>query len=217
MTPEQAKALRESATGIIAHEKSLEREKEKLEAELGKVGRNARQAVMMADEATREGDADKAADFGETAGVLAERMVEIETRVARIDIELIEARQASAEAMSMASDSAIRRTQAQAKSAEMRAEMRRAQMAEAGLEATGTPSYDEVKDKIAMKVARAEAEAELADADGSLTLQAHTERIEEAAKQAKARAKLAELRSSMGIATSDFDDAPDAGGPDESE
>ena len=52
MTPEQAKALRESATNIIAHEKMLEAEQAKLVAELEKTRTSARQSVLMAEEAT---------------------------------------------------------------------------------------------------------------------------------------------------------------------
>ena len=201
MTPEQAKALRESATNIIAHEKTLEREQEKLTAELEKVSKNARQAVMMADEAARDGDAEKAAVFNESAETLATRMVEIDSQMAKIDIELIEARQASAEAKGMASDSAIKMAQMQSKNAELQADLQRAVLAETSLEEDGIPSYGEVKDKIGEKLARAEAEAELAEADGAGELARHTAVVEDAAKDAKARARLAELRSSMGVAS----------------
>ena len=204
MTPEQAKALRESATNIIAHEKTLEREQEKLAAELEKVSKNARQAVMMADEAARDGDAEKAAVFNESAETLATRMVEIDSRSAKIDIELIEARQASAEAKGMASDSAIKMAQMQSKNAELQADLQRAVLAETSLEKDGIPSYDQVKDKIGEKLARAEAEAELAEADGAGELARHTAVVEDAAKDAKARARLAELRTSMGVASPEF-------------
>jgi phage shock protein A len=204
MTPEQAKALRESATNIIAHEKTLEREQEKLAAELENVSKNARQAVMMADEAARDGDAEKAAVFNESAETLATRMVEIDSRTAKIDIELIEARQASAEAKGMASDSAIKMAQMQSKNAELQADLRRAVLAETSLEEDGIPSYDQVRDKIGEKLARAEAEAELSEADGAGELARHTAVVEDAANEAKARARLAELRSSMGVASPEF-------------
>ncbi len=214
MTPEQAKALRESATNIIAHEKSLENDKAKLEAELEKVSRNARQAVMMAEEATQAGEADKAAAFGESAEALATHIVGIEQQIAAIDIELIEARQASEEAKSMASDSALKTAQMQAKGAEVRAEFEAAKMTEASLDTTGTPSYDEVKGKINDQLARAEAEAELAEADGVSAVSSATAMVEKAALDAKAAARLAEIKSSMGIASPEptedaMDEEPD--------
>lgn len=214
MTPEQAKALRESATNIIAHEKSLENDKAKLEAELESVSRNARQAVMMAEEATQAGETDKAASFGESAEALATHMVGIEQQIAAIDIELIEARQASEEAKSMASDSALKTAQMQAKGAEVRAEFEAAKMTEASLDTTGTPSYDEVKGKINDQLARAEAEAELAEADGVSAVSSATAMVEKAALESKAAARLAEIKSSMGISSPEpvqdaMDEEPD--------
>ena len=47
MTPDQIKALRETATNIIAHEKQLEGQRTKLYTELEKVNTSVRQAVMM--------------------------------------------------------------------------------------------------------------------------------------------------------------------------
>jgi len=200
MTPEQVRALRESATNIIAHEKQLEGQRTKLYSELEKVNTNVRQAVMMAEEARREGDEAKATGFDESAGVLAQRVVEIDTQIAAIDIELIEARQASEEAKSIASDSAIQTTQMKAKGAQLRADFERAKMAEATADtASGTPSYDEVKGKIGDRLAKAEAQAELAEADGQTALDGASKMIESAAMEAKAAARLAEIKSQMGI------------------
>ena len=147
MTPDQIKALRESATNIIAHEKQLEGQRTKLYTELEKVNTSVRQAVMMGNEARMEGDEAKAVQFDESAEVLAQRAVEIDTQIAAIDVELIEARQASEEAKSIASDSAIQMTQMKSKGAALRADFERAKMAEAiGDTSSGVPSYDEVKD-----------------------------------------------------------------------
>ncbi len=199
MTPEQAKALRESATNIIAHEKQLEGQRKKLYDELERLNTNARQAVMMAEEASREGDADGAARFNDSAGIIAEEIVRVDTQIAAIDIELIEARQASEEAKALASDSAIQTRQMQARGAELRAEFERAKMAESTLAAGDTTSYDAVKGKINDQLARAEAEAELAGVDEQTELDGANALVEAAANDAKAAAKLAEIRSQMGI------------------
>ncbi len=208
MTPEQVRALRESATNIIAHEKQLEGQRKKLYDELEKMNTRARQAVMMAEEAARDGDAAKAANFNESAEILSQEIVSIDTQIAAIDIELIEARQASEEAKSIASDSAIQMTQMKAKGAELRADFERAKMAEATLDATGTPSFDEVKGKIGDRVAHAEAAAELADAEGKSDLSGATAMVEQAALESKAAAKLAELRSQMGVSAPTASSAP---------
>lgn len=216
MTPEQIRALRESATNIIAHEKMLESQRTKLYAQLEKVNTRARQAVMMAEEAARDGDADKASSFNDSAEILSQEIVSIDSQIAAIDIELIEAKQASEEAKSIASDSAIQMTQMKAKGAELRADFERAKMAEATLDATGTPSFDEVKDKINTRSAVAEAQAELADIEGQGDLSGATAMVEQAAIESKAAAKLAELRSQMGVSspsTTPVDAAPQDAAP----
>ncbi len=199
MTPEQVRALRQSATNIIAHEKQLEGQRTKLYGELEKLNTRVRQAVMMSEEAARDGDADKAARFNESAGIISQEIVNIDTQIAAIDVELIEARQASEEAKSIASDSAIQMTQMKAKGAELRADFERAKMAEADLAASSTPSFDEVKGKIGDRVAQAEAHAELADIDGQDDLSGATAMVEQAALESKAAARLAEIRSQMGV------------------
>lgn len=214
MTPEQVRALRESATNIIAHEKQLEGQRTKLYDELEKVSTSARQAVMMAEEASRSGDAEKAARFNESAEILSQQIVAIDTQIAAIDIELIEASQASEEAKSIASDSAIAMTQMKTKGAELRADFERAKMAEASLEATGAPSFDEVKGKIGDRVAKAEAMAELADVEGETALAGATAMVEQAAIESRAAAKLAEIRSQMGVSAERQPDTSEEGSTD---
>lgn len=203
MTPEQIRALRESATNIIAHEKQLEGQRKKLYDELEKLNTRARQAVMMAEEAARDGDSDKAARFNESAGIISQEIVSIDTQIAAIDIELIEAREASEEAKSIASDSAIQMTKMKSKGAQLRADFERAKMAEATLEAEGTPSFDEVKGKIGDKLAKAEAVAELDEIDQKDDLAGASAMVEQAALESKAAARLAEIRSQMGIGSVD--------------
>jgi phage shock protein A len=203
MTPEQAKAIRESATNIIAHEKLLESERSTLTAELDKARKNARQAVLMADEASQAGETDKASEFNESAQVMAEHIVTLEAQLATIDSELVAARDASAEARSVASDSAIKMAQMKARGAELRADLYRAAVAEATLEADGTPSFDEVKDTIGHRLAKAEAVAELSEVDNTAIIDHHAAEIEEAARAAKAQARLAQIKSQMGVGSTD--------------
>ena len=216
MTPEQAQALRESATNIIAHEKMLEAERAKLVTELDRTRKSARQAVLMAEEATQAGESDKAVETNASAQVLAEHIVTLEAQLMTIDSELIAARQASDEARSMASDSAIKMAQMKAKGAELRADLYRAAVAEATLDADGTPSFDEVRNTIGERLAHAEAAAEVADADGTAIIDHHAAQIEEAARAAKAQARLAEIRSQMGVGSADTSTEVDTDAGDDS-
>lgn len=223
MTPEQIRALRESATNIIAHQKQLEGQRKKLYDELEKLNTRARQAVMMGEEAARDGDAEKATRFNESAEIISQEIVSIDTQIAAIDVELIEAREASEEAKSIASDSAIQMTQMKAKGAALRADFERAKMAEATLDATGTPSFDEVKGKIGDKLAKADAAAELAEIEQKDDLAGATALVDQAALESKAAARLAEIRSQMGVGSMDTstpqdvpaDEAPAADGAEE--
>ncbi len=199
MTPDQVKALRESAVNIIAYENQLEAQRTKLYNELERANTNARQAVLMANEAEQEGDAAKAATFTESAELIAGEIVRIDTQIAAIDIELIEAKQASDEAKSIASNSAIEMTQMKAKGAALRADFERAKMAEATLEAEGGTTFDSVKDKINTRVVTAEARAELDAVDGQNDVSGATAMVEKAAAESKAAAKLAEIRGQLGI------------------
>ncbi len=208
MTPEQAKALRQSAINIIAHENQLEAQRTKLYNELERANTNARSAVMMAAEAEREGDAAKAAQFNESAEIIAQEIVRIDTQIAAIDVELIEARQASEEAKSIASTSALEVTQMKAKGAALRAEFERAKMAEASLEATGSPSFEEVADKINTRTAAADAMAELDGVETQNDISGATAMVESAAAESAAAAKLAEIRGQMGLMTPATEVAP---------
>ena len=216
MTPEQVRALRESATNIIAYENQLEAQRTKLYAELERANTNARQAVMMATEAEQDGDSAKAAQFNESAELIATEIVRIDTQIAAIDVELIEAKQASDEAKSIASDSNIQMTQMNAKGAALRADFERAKMVEAALEAEGGTTYDSVKDKIGGRLATADARAELNENQNDVA--GATAMVEKAAAESKAAARLAEIRSQMGF-ISDTEaeapqDAPTDGEPD---
>lgn len=212
MTPEQAQALRQSAINIIAHENQLEAQRTKLYNELERANTNARQAVMMAAEAEREGDAAKAANFNESAGIIAEEIVRIDTQIAAIDVELIEAKQASEEAKSIASTSALEITQMKSKGAALRADFERAKMAEASVEASSSPSFDQVADKINQRSAAADAMAEVDGVENDNSMAEATAMVESAAAETAAAAKLAEIRGQLGL-MSDQEPVADAPEP----
>src|SRR5688500_5047811 len=64
---EQHRRLKEQAANVIANQKQTELRLNRSMDELEKVNANARQAVMMADEATKKGDAAKAAEYTSAA------------------------------------------------------------------------------------------------------------------------------------------------------
>src|SRR5437870_2578490 len=70
---EQHRRLREQAANVIANQKQTEMRLNRTLESLEKVNNNARQAVLMADDATKQGDAPKAVDYTHAAESFANR------------------------------------------------------------------------------------------------------------------------------------------------
>src|SRR5436190_13262552 len=64
---EQHRRLREQAANVVANQKQTEMRLSRAMEELEKINGNARQAVLMADESTKGGDAAKATDYTRAA------------------------------------------------------------------------------------------------------------------------------------------------------
>src|ERR671911_2373860 len=60
---DQHRRLKEQAANVIANQKQTEMRLNRSMEELEKVNASARQAVLMADEASKKGDTDKAAEY----------------------------------------------------------------------------------------------------------------------------------------------------------
>src|SRR6476469_9112932 len=72
---EQHRRLREQAANVIANQKQTEMRLNRAMEELEKVNSSARQAVLMADEATKQGDTAKAAEYTRAAEAFANRLI----------------------------------------------------------------------------------------------------------------------------------------------
>src|SRR3954454_2161635 len=64
---DQHRRLREQAANVIANQKQTEMRLNRVMEDLEKVNANARQAVLMADEATKGGNAPKATEYTHAA------------------------------------------------------------------------------------------------------------------------------------------------------
>ena len=72
---EQHRRLKEQAANVIANQKQTEMRLAKVLDELEKLNRNAQQAVIMADEASKSGDEAKAAEFLNAAETFANQLI----------------------------------------------------------------------------------------------------------------------------------------------
>ena len=77
---DQHRRLKEQAANVIANQKQTEMRLNRAMEELEKVNANARQAVLMADDATKKGDATKAAEYTSAAESFANRLIASRTR-----------------------------------------------------------------------------------------------------------------------------------------
>src|SRR5947209_1524658 len=78
---EQHRRLVEQAANVIANQKQTEMRLSRAMEELEKLNGSARQAVLMADEATRAGDVDKATQYTQAAEAFATKLMAVEGEV----------------------------------------------------------------------------------------------------------------------------------------
>ena len=78
---DQHRRLREQAANVIANQKQTEMRLNRKMGELEKLNGNARQAVMMADEASKAGDTAKAARVHSAAEAFANRLIQLEHEI----------------------------------------------------------------------------------------------------------------------------------------
>src|SRR5438445_10060291 len=95
---EQHRRLREQAANVIANQKQTEMCLNRSMEELEKVNSNARQAVLMADEATKTGNAAKATEFAQAAESFANRLIQLESEVENLKQLSLQSTQASDQA-----------------------------------------------------------------------------------------------------------------------
>src|SRR3954463_6718863 len=78
---EQHRRLREQAANVIANQKQTEMRLNRAMGELEKVNASARQALTMADQATKSGDGQKATEYTTAAESFANRLIATEREV----------------------------------------------------------------------------------------------------------------------------------------
>src|SRR5947208_3236327 len=74
---DQHRRLTEQAANVIANQKQTEMRLNRAMEELGKVNSSARQAVLMADEATKSNDEKKALEYSQAAESFANRLITV--------------------------------------------------------------------------------------------------------------------------------------------
>ena len=95
---DQHRRLTEQAANVIANQKQTEMRLNRSMEELEKVNRSARQAVLMADDATKKGDTGQGAEYTQAAEAFANRLIAVEKEVESLKTLALQSTQAADQA-----------------------------------------------------------------------------------------------------------------------
>ena len=197
--------LKEQAANVIANQKQTELRLERVMSEMEKLNGNAQQALLMAEDARAGGDEEKAAEYEKAAESIATKLISTEQEVEDLKQLALESAKASQQAKDAVSQNSMVLQQRLAEKQKLLSQLDQAKMAEQMNDAMAqlnetvgqdAPSFEEVRDKIEQRMARAEATGELADAG----VESRMLEVEQASRNVEAQKRLSELRSKLGIA-----------------
>ena len=201
---EQHRQLREQAANVIANQKQTEMRLNRAMEELEKVNGNARQAVVMADEASKDGDAAKTTEYTSAAEAFANRLIALESEVETLKALHFQSTQAAdqAKAAVQQNSSALQQKLAerqkllgQLDQAKMQEQMNKAMTSLSQTVGDDVPTLDEVRQKIEARYAKAKGMSELTDT----SVESRMLEIEQASMNRQAQTRLAEIRAQLGI------------------
>src|SRR5215218_2805008 len=203
---EQHRRLKEQAASVIANQKTTEMQLDQKMGELEKLNANARQAVLMADEASKKGDAAKTTEYTQAAEAFANRLIALESEIEGLKTMALQAAQASDQAKAAVSQNSAVLQKKLSEKQKLLSQLDQAKMQEQLNVTLGSlsetvgqevPTLDEVRKKIEQRYAKASASAEL---EGS-TVESKMLEVEHAAMNTEAQARLEQIRSQLGLAS----------------
>lgn len=202
---QQHRRLTEQAANVIAQQKQTEMRLNRALEDLEKANGSARQALLLTDEAARAGDTEKTSQYEKAAVSFANRIVSLERDVDSLKAMLLEttrnadAAKAAVAQNSMALQQKLREKQrllSQLDQAKMQEQMNTAMAQLTESVGTDVPTFEEIRQKIEARQAKAQGVAELT---GSPNDSAMFE-VEQAQMNAEAQHRLSELRTQLGLA-----------------
>jgi phage shock protein A len=201
---DQHRRLKEQAANVIANQKQTEMRLDRAMEELEKVNGNARQAVLMADEASKSGDSAKVAEYTSAAESFANRLIAVEGEVEGLKQLALQSAEASDQAKAAVQQNATQlqkklsernKLLSQLDQAKMQEQVNRAMASLSETVGQDVPTFDEVRDKIEARYAKARGTAELAES----SVESRMLEVEQAAANTEAQARLAQIRAQLGI------------------
>ena len=207
---DQHRRLKEQAANVIANQKQTEMRLDRAMGELEKVSGNARQAVIMADEAAKAGDEAKVGELTSAAESFANRLIAIEGEVEDLKQLALQASQASDQAKAAVQQNATALQRKLAERNKLLSQLDQAKMQEqvnkamASLSETvgeDVPTFDEVREKIEGRYAKAKGMSELTES----SVESRMLEVEQAAANSEAQTRLAQIRAQLGLGAAGAD------------
>lgn len=201
---DQHRRLREQAANVIAQQKQTELRLGRKLDELEKANANARQAVLMADDAGRKGDTAKASEYQRAAEAIASRLVALEKEVSDLSSMALQTTQSADQAKAAVNTNAQMLQQKLAEKNQLMGQLEQAKMAEQMNRAMSSlnetvgqdvPTFNEVREKIESRYAKAQGMSELTET----SVESRMLEIEQAAANTEAQARLLEIRAQLGL------------------
>lgn len=201
---QQHKRLKEQAANVIAGQKQAEIRLNGKMGELEKLNANARQALIMAADAEKAGDATKAAQYTSAAETIAGQLIQVEKDVESLKSMVLESTQASDQAKAAVQQNSRLLQEKIAEKSKLLSQLEQAKMQEEMNEAMAqlsetvgddVPTLKEVEEKIQARYAKAKATAEL----GEVTVESRVLEIEQATANVEAQGRLSQLRAELGL------------------
>lgn len=208
----QHKRLKEQAVNVIAGQKQSEIRLNGKMTELEKLNANARQALIMAADAEKAGDAAKAAQYTTAAEAIANQLMQVERDVESLKSMVLESTEAADAAKAAVKQNSRLLQERIAEKSKLVSQLEQAKMQEEMNvamdqlnETVGddVPTLKEVEEKIQARYAKAKASAELTET----SVASRVLEVEQATANVEAHSRLSELRAELGL------DAPTQAAP----
>ena len=215
---EQHRRLREQAANVIANQKQTELRLNRSLEELGRVNGNARQALLMAADADKKGDTAKSTEYNAAAEAFANRLIALERDVEDLKALSLQSAQAADQAKAAVQQNATalqrklserQKLMSQLDQAKMQEQMNKAMASLSATVGEDVPTFDEVRDKIEARYAKAKGMSELTET----SVESRMLEIEQAAANSEAQTRLDEMRVQLGLAAAPEPAAVEAPAP----
>jgi phage shock protein A len=201
---DQHRRLKEQAANVIANQKQTELRLNRALGELEKVNANTRQALVMAADAQKAGDAKRATEMNAAAESFATRTIQLEHEVEDLKTLHFQAAQAADQAKAAVQQNSTALQQKLSERQKLLSQLDQAKMQEqmntamASLSETvgqDVPTFDEVRDKIEARYAKAKGMSELTET----SVESRMLEVEQAARNTAAQDRLASIRAELGL------------------